>query len=43
MAPTIIEVSPVAQAEMVEVIGPLAPVWMAILPPIMLMQALGLA
>ena len=42
-APTSIEVRPVAQAVMVERIGPLAPVSMAIFPPIMLMQELGLA
>ncbi len=43
MPPTIMEVTPVAQAVMVAVIGPVAPVSMAILPPTMLMQELGLA
>ena len=43
MAPTSIEVRPVAQAVMVDRIGPLAPVSIAILPPTMLMQEFGLA
>ena len=43
MPPTIMEVTPVAQAVIVAVIGPVAPVSMAILPPTMLMQELGLA
>ncbi|EKD36358.1 MAG: hypothetical protein ACD_75C01538G0001 [uncultured bacterium] len=42
MEATSIEVRPVAQAVMVAVIGPFAPVSMAILPPTILMQELGL-
>ena len=42
MAPMIMEVTPVAQAVMVVVMGPVAPVCMETLPPTMLMQALGL-
>jgi hypothetical protein len=42
-APMIIEVTPVAQAVMVAVIGPVAPVRMDTLPPTMLMHELGLA
>ncbi len=43
MAPVNSEVKPVAQALMVDMIGPLAPVCMATLPLTMLMQELGLA
>ena len=43
MAPVIMELAPVAQAVMVAVMGPVAPMSMEIFPPTMLMQALGLA
>ena len=43
MAPMIMDVTPVAQAVMVAVIGPLALVKIEILPPTILMHALGLA
>jgi hypothetical protein len=43
MDPIIMDVQPVAQAVMVEVMGPVAPVIMDIFPPTMLMQELALA
>ena len=43
MAPVSSELSPVAQALMVDMIGPVAPVCMATLPLTMLTQELGLA
>ena len=43
MAPVSTELSPVAQALMVDMTGPVAPVCMATLPLTMLMQELGLA
>ncbi len=42
MVPIIIEVTPVAQAVMVDVIGPVAPVKIEILPPTILMHEFGL-
>ncbi len=41
IAPRISELLPVAQAVMIEEMGPVAPVRMATLPPAMLMQELG--
>jgi len=43
MAPTIIEVTPVAQAVIVANMGPVAPVKIETLPPTILMHALGFA
>ena len=42
MAPTVREVEPVAQAVMVDVIGPVAPVMMDTFPPTILMQEFAL-